>query len=108
LSHHRSAASVVSRVGRRPGSCLYVAAQAGDGQGALGPGFGNARTVRTFFDRVRDRQAERIKQEKAKALNQDIFILKREDLLFNRLDESFLKKSDAYQELQKMEELKQV
>ena len=69
------------------------------------PGFGNARAVRILFDRSRDRQAERIKREKAEGKKPNIFLLKREDLLGSAVTESFLKKSKAYHELQLMEGL---
>jgi hypothetical protein len=71
-------------------------------------GFGNARAVRTFFDTVRQRQARRISKENKKGRRVDDFLFTRDDLLGIALDESQLKKSDAYIKLQQMEGLKPV
>ena len=69
------------------------------------PGFGNARTVRTFFDTVRERQAKRISREIKKGRRVDYFLFTKDDILGIALDESQLKKSDAYVKLQQMEGL---
>jgi hypothetical protein len=72
------------------------------------PGFGNARAVRTFFDTVRERQAKRISKENKKGRKVDYFLFTKDDILGIALDESQLKKSDAYIKLQEMEGLKPV
>jgi len=71
------------------------------------PGFGNARTVRTLFDTVRERQARRITAEskRGKQVDDKLFLFTKEDLLGPSLDESQLRASDAYLELQQMEGL---
>ena len=72
------------------------------------PGFGNARTVRTFFDKVRERQSKRIAVEYRKGRRVDDFLFTKNDLLGANKDEKELKKSAAYLKLQKMEGLKPV
>lgn len=71
------------------------------------PGFGNARTVRTLFDTVRERQARRITAEskRGKQVDDNIFLFTKEDLLGPSLDEMQLRASAAYLELQQMEGL---
>jgi hypothetical protein len=72
------------------------------------PGFGNARAVRIFFDSVRERQARRIAKQNKRGRNVNDFLFTKEDLLGFAMNESQLKKSDAYLKLQKMEGLKPV
>jgi len=69
------------------------------------PEFGNARTVRTLFDTVRERQARRITAEFKRGKQVDDFLFTKEDLLGPSLNEMQLRASDAYLELQKMEGL---
>ena len=68
-------------------------------------GFGNARAVRTFFDQVRERQADRIIQEQSRAGDPVVFVLEREDLLGPPVSEARLKSSGAYQQLMALEGL---
>ena len=68
-------------------------------------GFGNARAVKILFDRVRDRQADRIRKEQDDESFPDIFLFKSEDLLGAQITEDSLKKGKAYLELQRMEGL---
>ena len=72
------------------------------------PGFGNARTVRTLFDKVRERQARRIARSNQKKKICDDFLFTRDDILGIKKDEKELKNSKAYLNLQQMEGLKPV
>ena len=75
---------------------------------ACRPGFGNARTVRTFFDGVRERQARRIAKENGRGCKTNDFLFTKEDLLGNNFDETQIKKSSAYRKLHTMEGMKPV
>ena len=68
-------------------------------------GFGNARAVLIFFDKVRERQAVRVEKAKEKGLSPNIFLFKKEDLLGEHPTKALLKQSKAYLELQAMEGL---
>lgn len=72
------------------------------------PGFGNARTVRTFFDSVRERQARRIAKETKRGRKTNDYLFTKEDLLGITSMKSQLKKSDAYLKLHEMQGLKPV
>lgn len=45
------------------------------------PGFGNARDVENFLDRILSRQAERLRQESEKGTIQNVFLLRKEDII---------------------------
>lgn len=68
-------------------------------------GFGNARAVRVLFEQVRDRQASRVTDERDYGRSPDTFELTRTDLLGPDITAESLKKSDAWQTLEKMEGL---
>ncbi len=68
-------------------------------------GFGNARAVRILFERVRDRQASRVTDEREYGRNPNMFEFTRTDILGPDITPDSLKKSDAWQTLEKMEGL---
>ena len=68
-------------------------------------GFGNARAVRMLFEIVRDRQASRITSERDYGRNPDAFKFTRTDLLGPDVTPESLRKSDAWNALEKMEGL---
>lgn len=68
-------------------------------------GFGNARAVRVLFERVRDRQATRITEERGSGRSPDVFAFAQTDLLGPRVTAATLKNSDAWKELEAMEGL---
>jgi hypothetical protein len=68
-------------------------------------GFGNARAVRVLFERARDRQASRVVEEREYGRDPDMFELFRTDLLGPDVTPESLRKSDAWQALEKMEGL---
>ena len=71
------------------------------GRGRGRNGFGNARALRNLFDRIRERQAERLSEERQAGNRPDDFLLLRQDLI--GLDpSSVMVKSKAYQTLQSM------
>ncbi|KAL1740854.1 P-loop containing nucleoside triphosphate hydrolase protein [Schizophyllum fasciatum] len=51
------------------------------GRGRGRPGFGNARALQNMLDRVTDRQAKRVADERRRNLSPDVFFLSREDLV---------------------------
>jgi len=68
-------------------------------------GFGNARAVRIFFDRVRNRQSQRIAKEVDQGLNPDKYVFTQEDMLGPAVSEQSLKASSSYKLLMAMEGL---
>jgi len=71
-------------------------------------GFGNARSVRILFDRIRQRQASRLAKLKSLGFTPDIMLFERDDLLGPRADRASLQSSEAYHELLAMEGLQSV
>lgn len=71
-------------------------------------GFGNARSVRILFDRIRQRQASRLAKLKRLGFTPDIMLFERVDLLGPRADRTSLQASEAYHELLAMEGLQSV
>jgi hypothetical protein len=71
-------------------------------------GFGNARSVRILFDRIRQRQASRLAKLKSLGFTPDIMLFERDDLLGPRADRTSLQASEAYHELLAMEGLQSV
>ena len=73
-------------------------------------GFGNARAVRNYFDKVRDRQAARISREKraSRGTTPDLFLFTRVDLIGTEPTDASLKASAAYRKLAELEGLKPV
>ena len=73
-------------------------------------GFGNARAVRNYFDKVKDQQAARISGEKraSPGASPDLFMLTRTDLIGTEPTEKLLKASAAYRKLSALEGLKPV
>lgn len=66
-----------------------------------GPGFGNTRAIRNFFDIVRENQARRLTRNQSG----DLYLFTREDLLGPMKSENELKSTEAYKRLQQMEGL---
>lgn len=66
-----------------------------------GPGFGNARAIRNFFDIVRENQARRLTRNQSG----DLYLFTREDLMGPMKSENELKSTEAYKRLQQMEGL---
>ena len=76
------------------------------GRGRGRPGFGNARAVRTLFDRVRDRQADRLANEaRERGEMPDLFLLTDEDMLGPPPSGDRIRRTTAYQKLQSLEGL---
>lgn len=71
-------------------------------------GFGNARTVRSFFDQVLQRQGKRLTEERRAGNQPDLHYLSKSDLLGSSVSLTELEKIKEWQELQKMEGLQEV
>lgn len=71
-------------------------------------GFGNARSVRVLFDKVRQRQASRLAELRSLGFRPDVMEFQRGDLLGPRADRQSLESSIAYRSLMAMEGLASV
>ena len=71
------------------------------GRGRGRNGFGNARALRNLFDKIRERQAERLSEERRAGSRPDDFLLLRQDLI-GPDPSSVMDKSKAWQTLQSM------
>jgi len=71
-------------------------------------GFGNARDVRNYFDLVKQRQANRLSEEKRRSKAVDVFLFERYDMLGPKASMEVLKKSEAWKSLSTMEGLEEV
>eukprot|EP00873_Tetraselmis_striata_P010686 jgi/Tetstr1/430950/TSEL_020706.t1 len=76
------------------------------GRGRGRPGFGNARAVRTLFEQVRSRQAQRLGGEGASGA--DIFLFTQDDLLGPPPAASRLRRTETYRTLSGLEGLQPV
>jgi Cdc6-like AAA superfamily ATPase len=77
------------------------------GRGRGQNGFGNARALRNLFDKIRERQAERLGEERRAGNRPDDFLLLKQDLI-GADPSSVMVKSKAWQTLQSMIGLDQV
>ena len=68
-------------------------------------GFGNARAVCVLFEKVRDRQAARIAEERKHGRAPCVFTFTETDLLGPKVTEATLKESSAWKQLESMEGL---
>jgi SpoVK/Ycf46/Vps4 family AAA+-type ATPase len=72
-------------------------------------GFGNARAVRNVIDRSKERQSDRIQQERASGMfGQDVMELTRDDLLGPKATRTALESSEAMKALMALEGLESV
>eukprot|EP01040_Poterioochromonas_malhamensis_P002068 gene2068-2204_t len=78
------------------------------GRGRGVEGFGNARTVRTFFQKAHDRQVKRIDEMRQQGFHPSVRMFVRDDLLGPKASRENLETSVAWKELQAMEGLKTV
>ena len=78
-------------------------AMRGLGRSRCEKGFGNARAVRILFEKVRDRQAQRLTLEREIGRDPDRFEFSRTDLLGPDVTPDSLKQSDAWKKLEEME-----
>ncbi|KAH6712371.1 NFX1-type zinc finger-containing protein 1 [Leptodontidium sp. MPI-SDFR-AT-0119] len=77
------------------------------GRGRGRDGFGNARALENVFARIRERQAERLNNERRNGLGPDDFFMAKEDLIGPDPSKA-LQNCDAWSDLQKLTGLKSV
>ncbi|KAL1691007.1 P-loop containing nucleoside triphosphate hydrolase protein [Schizophyllum commune] len=76
------------------------------GRGRGRPGFGNARALSNMLDRVTDRQAKRVAEQRRQNLAPDVFFLSQEDLVVDPT--KAMKQSKALQDLHALTGLRAV